>query len=305
MRQFDVKTAFLNGDIDRPILMMQPPGYHDGTNRVCSLRKALYGLKQAPAAWYRKMDNFLVSFGLAKSNFDRCVYTGKDIVLVLYVDDGLICGKDLDSVDRLLHAMSAAFDIKHGDVTCFLGMEIQRNRRERSLRLHQSAYVKTLLECFDMANCNPVKTPAEKGQQLTRPIAEEREQPNFPYRKVVGALMYLAIGTRPEIGYIVGMLSRYLDRPTIDHWSAAKRVLRYLAGSIGVGINFIRDSHLADVVRAYSDADCLTSRKSTSGVVIIMNQGPILWFSRKQTIVSTSTIEAEFVAAHDAAREIA
>jgi hypothetical protein len=92
--QFDVKTAFLNGELDPPIYIIQPPGYSDGSSKVCLLQRALYGLKQAPAAWYSRMDGFLKTFGLVKSKFDRCVYFGRGVILLLYVDDGLVLGND-------------------------------------------------------------------------------------------------------------------------------------------------------------------------------------------------------------------
>jgi hypothetical protein len=305
--QFDVKTAFLNGELNHPIYMSQPPGYGDGTTRICFLQKSLYGLKQAPAEWNRKMDSFLESFGLHRSNYDRCVYFGKGVSLVLYVDDGLIAGIDRQSIERLLSAMSNAFEITHGDVSYYLGLEIDRDRRNRTLHIHQEGYIGTLLDRFSMADCNPASTPAETSLNLSD--CEPAKPNSFPYREIVGGLMYLSTGSRPDISFTVGLLSRQLDKPSLTHWNAAKRVLRYLSGTRRTGIRYSipKNIDLINQLISFSDADfaaCLTTRKSTSGVVLSLNGGPVTWFSRKQSNISTSTTEAEYVAAHDASREI-
>ena len=153
-----------------------------------------------------------------------------------------------------------------------------------------------------MSEANPVTTPTE-----TTALRKNREETaDVPYRELVGSLMHLAVATRPDLSYAVSTLSKFLENPSKEHWSAGKRVLKYLAGTVDVGLTFCRDS--SNELVAYSDADfaaCVDSRKSISGVVLMLNDGPVVWSSRKQTVVATSTTDAEYVAAHDAAKEIA
>ncbi|XP_071653754.1 uncharacterized protein [Temnothorax longispinosus] len=119
--------------------------------------------------------------------------------------------------------------------------------------------------------------------------------------------MYLAVGTRPDIALAVSNLSQFLDNPSMDHWKAAKRVLRYLQGTIKLGIVYDGKCEQPNKLIAYSDADlatCVDTRKSMSGVTLLLNSGPIIWSARKQGVVATSTTDAEYIAAHDAAKEI-
>ena len=125
------------------------------------------------------------------------------------------------------------------------------------------------------------------------------------YRQLIGSLMYLAAVTRPDLAYTVATLSKFLDSSTGEHWNASKRVLRYVAGTTDLKIIYGRER--SNELVAYSDADwanCVNTRRSTSGVVLLLNGGPIVWFSRKQGVIATSTTDAEYVAAHDAGKEI-
>ena len=152
-----------------------------------------------------------------------------------------------------------------------------------------------------MADANPVATPAEPSMMKKNC----GEAVDVPYRELVGSLMHLTVATRPDLAYIVSILSKYLENPSREHWTAAKRVLKYLAGTVDIGIVYGRDD--SNELVGYSDADyaaCTESRKSISGVVLMLNGGPIAWLSRKQTVVATSTTDAEYVAAHDCAKEI-
>ena len=302
LRQFDIATAFLNGELEEEIFMHQPEGFGDGTSRVCRLNKSLYGLKQAPRAWNSTFDRFLQSFGLVKSANDPCLYTNQTLFLVLYVDDGLIAAQSGGEVDDLIKAMERQFDVKTTNAQYYLGMQIEQNHQQNSIKIHQQAYINSVLAKFNMADCHPTATPAEPGGVLK---ANQGEKANIPYRQIIGSLMHLTVSTRPDIAFIVSKLSQYLDNPSNDHWRAVKRILAYLKGTSEVGILY--DGRNSDILKVYTDADfamCADTRKSTSGVVITLFNSPILWFSRKQGIVTDSTTYAEYVAAHDGAREI-
>ncbi|KMQ89047.1 retrovirus-related pol polyprotein from transposon tnt 1-94 [Lasius niger] len=259
--QFDVKTAFLYGDLYETIYMKQPNGFKDGTDKVCLLLRSLYGLKQAPRQWNKRIDKFLRQFGLKSTEYDPCIYTTNcgDLNVAMY-DDGLIAGKSITKID-LINEMKLAM-------------------------------------------------PADPNVVLKRNINEENqsiEEARVPYRQLIGSLMYLAVGTRPDISYIVNKLSQFLEHPSNIHWSAAKRILKYLKGSATLGLKFGTPTETKNIITAYSDADyaaCIDSRRSTSGVVVMLNGGPVIWSSRKQGIVATSTTDAEYMAAHEAAKEI-
>lgn len=158
-----------------------------------------------------------------------------------------------------------------------------------------------------MGNCNAIKTPIDVNATIQANVDNEGKLPaNVPFRELIGSLMYLSISTRPDIAFAVSKLSKYLANPSNKHWLLAKRVLCYLKGTVDLSIKFHLSTDIVNQLQAYSDADyaaCLDTRKSTSGVVTI-NSGPIIWFSRKQGVIATSTIEAEYIAAYDAAKEI-
>jgi hypothetical protein len=305
LRQFDVKTAFLYGDLDEEIFMHQPEGFGDGTDRICLLKKSLYGLKQAPRAWNSTFDAFLKKLNFKQSKSDSCLYTDEQLVIVLYVDDGLIPGESVRAIEAFVSKLTARFEAKCSTADFYLGIEITHNRVARQLKVHQGAYVNSLVDRFGMRNANSVSTPAETSLTLRRdPAARITTQ---PYRQLIGTLMYLAVCSRPDIAFAVGKLSRYLDCATDDHWNAAKRVVRYLKGTPNHGITYDGNTQPSNLLQLYTDADfgmCLDTRKSTSGVVVTLNSGPVVWSSHKQSVVATSTTEAEFIAAHDGTREV-
>lgn len=309
--QMDVKSAFLNGNLEENILMEQPIGFEDNTGRVCKLNKALYGLPQAPKAWNSRFDAFMKKFGLKSTNADPCVYSNEDcdIYVILWVDDGLLLGKSKIKIKKLLNEMRKEFDITSSIANYYLGIEIIHDRKSKTISLSQTAYIKTILEKFGMVNCNAVQTPMESGVQLIKNL--ENEQPgqiaNVPYRQIVGSLMYLAVGTRPDLSYVVSVLNKFLEQPSSTHWTAAKRVLKYLKGTLNVGITYNGNCNQSNELIAFSDSDyasCPDTRKSTSGIVLMLNSGPVIWSSRKQSIVATSTTDAEYVAICEAAKEV-
>ncbi|GKV53845.1 hypothetical protein SLEP1_g60358, partial [Rubroshorea leprosula] len=167
LEQLDVKTAFLHGDLHEEIYMDQPEGFeeHGKEHMVCKLNKSLYGLKQAPRQWYKKFDSFMMSHGYQRTNADPCVYirlfpNGNFIILLLYVDDMLILGQDVEKICRLKEELSKSFDMKDlGPAKQILGMAITRDRKAGKLWLSQEKYVERLLERFNMKHAKPVSTP--------------------------------------------------------------------------------------------------------------------------------------------------
>ena len=152
-----------------------------------------------------------------------------------------------------------------------------------------------------MKDCSLSVAPIMKGNKLSlnqcpKNDLEKQSMKNIPYASVVGSLMYAQVCTRPDIAYAVGVLGRYQSNPGMDHWKAAKKSMRYLQGTKNYMLMYRQTDNL-DLV-SYSDADfdgCVDSRKSTSGYIFIMAGGAVSWRSVKQTLIVTSTMEAEFV----------
>lgn len=307
MRQFDVKTAFLNGDLEENVYMKQPVGFSDNTNKVCKLRKSLYGLKQSSRCWNQKFKDFIEKFGFKSSKADPCVFVKLDetntVILCIYVDDGMIFGNSDEIIDKIIEHLKQKFEIEVVEAVCFLGIEIDR-LDDGSIFVHQAAYARKVIRKFNMENCNPVGVPSDTNQRLSQ--NDDSEQSNFPYRQLVGSIMYLAMGTRPDISYAIGVASRYLEKPSSTHVGAAKRILKYIKGTLNRGILY-HHSKGEISFDGYSDSDYagdLDTRRSTTGFVFTVNGSAITWCSRRQSSVSKSTTEAEYMAASEATSEL-
>ena len=301
----DVHTAFLNGTLREEVYMKQPTGY-EREHLVCRLRKSIYGLKQSSRCSNTALDAQLERMGFSQSKSDPCIYVsgGEDAFYIgVYVDDMILAGKDKAKMKALKEELSSKFDIKDlGKLSNFLSMSIVQNREEGETWIGQPTYTEKLLTKMGMSDCKPVKTPVDPGNRLVKADQDEEALEQLPYQSVVGSLMYLATCTRPDIAYAVGMLARFSSKPNRSHWVAAKRVLRYLKGTMNFGLFYKGGSG----VLRYSDADWggdVDDRKSTSGYMLQIAGGPVSWKSRKQDTVALSTAEAEYVALSIAAQE--
>ena len=313
LHQMDVKTAFLNGDLEEDVYMDQPVGFiEEGKEHmVCKLKKSIYGLKQASRQWYLKFNDTIVSFGFKENIVDRCIYLkvsgSKFIFLILYVDDILLATNDLGLLSETKKFLSNNFEMKDmGEAYYVIGIEIFRDRSQGLLGLSQKAYINKVLERFRMDKCSTSPVPIQKGDkfslmQCPKNDLERKQMENIPYASIVGSLMYAQTCTRPDISFAVGMLGRYQSNPGLDHWKAAKKVLRYLQGTKDHMLTYKRSDHLE--VIGYTDSDfagCVDTRKSTFGYVYLLAGGAISWKSAKQSVIAASTMEAEFVACFEA-----
>ena len=311
LHQVDVTTAFLNGTLEEEVYMRQPKGFirSGEENLVCKLSKSIYGLKQSPRCWNSTLDAQLGKMGFKQTKSDPCIYvstTGRDPFYIgVYVDDMVMAGKDEASLQKVKDELGTKFEIKDlGKLKYFLGMTIVQNQEEQSTWMGQPDYTTKLLEKHGMSECKPVATPVDPGTHLTTLNEKEEVVDQQQYQSVVGSLMYLSVCTRPDIAYAVGTLARYSSKPGRSHWTAVKRVLRYLKGTTNHGIVF-RGGASGNIV-GYSDADWAgdrEDRKSTSGYLFQIAGGPISWRSKKQDTVALSTAEAEYVALSSAAQE--
>lgn len=309
----DIDVAFLNADVDEEIYMTQPEGYAkkspDGKEYVCKLLKSLYGLKQSPRNWWQHIDKLLKSMGFIPSSADPCVYIktfpdGSILIVVLYVDDLIIAGSSMKIINDFKAELAKHYKMKDlGELTWILGMHITRDRENRTLEIHQSAYIDQMLERFGMADCYTESVPAL--EPLPRRDATSGGKPDKTYMSLVGALLWSAMISRPDVAFAVQVLGRYLQASGPEHMSAAKRRLRYLKGTRDRGIKYGGKGNDLTLV-GYSDSDHAgdkDTRKSTTGYVFVLNGGPVSWGSRLQDTVAASTSEAEYMAACAAAQE--
>ena len=308
IHQMDVVTAFLNGKLAEHIYMTQPEGFvtPGSENLVCKLKRSLYGLKQSPRCWNLVLDQYLKSLGFSQSSADQCVYIrndgGQQTLLAVYVDDIVILSDSEKSMHDIKSSLSQKFKMKDlGPIHYVLGISVAVN--DESLKMYQPNYIYQTLRKYKMYDCNPVHTPMTMDVKL---CTDDGSQPadKSLYQSLIGSLLYLSTATRPDIAYAVSVLSRFTVAPTETHLTAAKRVLRYLKFTPELGISYSRSGSKPV---GYSDSSWADddTRHSTSGVVFMYAGGPVLWLSKRQSVVALSTAEAEYVAAFDATREAA
>ncbi|GKV49332.1 hypothetical protein SLEP1_g56087 [Rubroshorea leprosula] len=276
IHQLDVKNAFLNGELEQPVYMSQPPGFVDKhhPDYVCRLKKALYGLKQAARAWFHRFASFLKSCGFIQARTDSSMFLyrnrGSMAVLLLYVDDIILTASTSSLLSSVLSLLKEFLMIDLGPLNYFLGVSATRN--SDGIFLEQSKYVLDLLDRTGMSDCKPVAIPLDSRKKLVLNDGPRHSDPSG-YRSIVGALQYLTF-TRPDIAFSVQQVSQYMHSPTVYHFQAVKRILR-----------------------------CLDTRRSTSGFCLFLGNSLISWSSKKQSTVSRSSAEAEYRAIANAVAE--
>ncbi|KAH9684519.1 Integrase catalytic domain-containing protein [Citrus sinensis] len=268
--QLDVKTAFLHGDLEEEIYMIQPCGFRVAgeENHVCRLIKSLYGLKQSPRQWYKRFDQFIQGQKFTRSEHDHCVYfrklpDGAFIYLLLYVDDMLTASKNRDEIERLKKQFTSEFEMKDlGDAQGILGMKIRRDKKNGSVWLTQKSYLKKVLEMFGIDDktipvCTPLAPHFKLSSSSCHKSQEERDyMARVPYASVVGSLMYAMYCGQQCIGYCDSDFAGDLDK-----------------------------------------------RRSTTSYLFILGGGPVSWRSILQSTIALSTTEAEYMAATEAVKE--
>lgn len=311
VRLMDAVGAFLNGIPEEVLYIKIPQGYSPkttGKNIVLLLNRSLYGLKQSPRCWYNMVKDFFASINFKPSQSDPCLFISKDpawrCFVHVHVDDMLVMGTDTQRFSTLIQQRFKMEDM--GECSFYLGMRMERDRAARTITLTQDKYILNMLDEYGMTDCHPVSTPMVPGSYLT-PATDVQHQEflasGLNYNRAVGLLNYLVMCTRPDLAFTAGQLAQQLKKPSLDHWAAFKRVLRYLQGTHKNGL-VLGGGPINLKVYADSDyAGCPVTRRSTTGYIAQVGGGCVSWRSRKQTSVSTSSTEAEYRAAYEASQE--
>ncbi|XP_052308549.1 uncharacterized mitochondrial protein AtMg00810-like [Populus trichocarpa] len=279
----------------------QPRGFEvrGQEEKVYLLKKALYGLKQAPRAWYSRIDDHLHKLGFVKSLSEATLYVkGADanlIIVSVYVDDLLVTGSNKTQIEEFKAEMFDVFEMTDlGLMSYFLGMEVKQS--DDGIFICQQKYTKEILKKFHMESCKSTSTPMNLKEKFSKNDGTNKADEG-QYRSLIGCLMYLT-ATRSDIAFAVSLLSRFMHCASELHLQAAKRIVRYVKGTISYGIKY---SHLQNfMLHGYSDSDWAGSvddMKSTSGYCFSFGSGMFSWCSRKQDSVAQSTAEAEYAAA--------
>lgn len=305
--QFDVITAFLNGELDEDLYLSPPEGIQVDNNKVLKLKKSIYGLKQAPKCWQEKLNSILADCNLSATHADTCMYHGvydnAHVLLIIYVDDGIAASSNKQALVKLIDKIGTHLQMKLLDNNCVVGFQVIQND-DSSIILHQSRYILKILDQYNMIKCKEVSVPINDVEHLLEEGVDDKST-KAPYRELIGALNYAACLTRIDIVYAVNILSRFCNNPKEKHWTAAKAVLRYFKGSATCGITFHSRGRVE--IACYSDSDWggdTKTRKSTSGIIIECCHAPIIYKSRQQTIIASSTTEAEYIAANVVVKEL-
>ena len=234
--------------------------------------------------------------GFTQTTSDPCIYVSKDqepFVIGIYVDDILLAGRSKKQINEVKLALAENFNIKDlGKLSYFLGVKIVQDSKAG------------ILKKYGMENCKPVATPVDAGLKLTKGTEGSEYVEEKHYQSVVGSLLYVSMRTHPDIAFTVSRAARFCSKPTSQHLTAVKRILRYLRGSTHHGLLFKRNG--SKPITGYSDADWggdITDSKYTTGYLFQIGGTTITWQSKKKSCTALSTAEAEYVALAGAAQE--
>lgn len=304
--QVDVDQAFLNPAIDKEIYIQPEPEMLKMLGRepdeVIKVLKGLYGLKQAANLWFHDASRTMKQLGLRRTTSDACLFKGKGVLVLMYVDDFQILSPSQERIDKFVEGMKQRYSIKTVDSNLFLGINIT-SEGKNTIKLSQKHYALEKLKGHDLEHCKPVKRPLEKPLE---PYEHQHTREDYEiFNRIIGELQYLSNHTRPDITFATNHLARFLQNPGPEHVTAAKRIWRYIAGTLDFGPTYTKRECLQ--VEAYSDSDFAgdpSTSRSTTGIIVNMASGPVIWRSQLQKGVTLSSTEAEYLALTETAREV-
>lgn len=310
VKQFDIKSAFLNGRLEEEIYMKQPPGFisHKYPDKVLKLKRSLYGLKQAANTWNKALNKVLTKMNFKPNPADLCLYTRKEknnavCHVLIHVDDILIASNQSTIIANVAATIGGQFEIKDlGVAKHYLGMNIFRDKNN-DVFINQSQYIDNIVTEAKLDDSKVSKFPLDSGYYKvldSKPLTTNDE-----YRKLIGKLLYLSTHSRPDITASVCILSQKVSSPTQIDLNEVKRIIRYLKHTKHLKLR-LSDKNKSGQLKIFTDSDFAEdpiTRKSVGGYICFYNGGAVSWSSRKQDIVALSSMEAEYIALSESVKE--
>ena len=319
LHQMDVETAFLNGELEKPVHMQIPEGFDVSDNyrktHCCKLKKSLYGLKVSPKRWYVQFAESMAKLGFTRWDYHACLFywressvrksrSSKFVLVMVYVDDIIVTGNCHDKIIGVKAGLTKRYKIHDlGTPKKFLGINLVYDRREGTLVMDQVHLIDKMLEKFGLEKVKSTKTPMRTNQAVHKsgvvaaPQSTLNLKKKIPYRELLGVLMYIASCVRPDIQFAANMKARKQSDYDLEDWIDLEHLVGYLKYTREVKL--VYDNQRSNGLIGFSDASLGTNDpegKSTTGFVIQHNGNSVAWASKKQTNVSTSTMESEWLA---------
>ena len=311
---WDIAGAFCTSMCDKELYLQAPPGYPLPEGKCLKLIRSQYGLKQASSLFHDDLERWMLEYGFEAVGPDGVMFVlnrdGGKIIVSLHVDDGLCATNSSDLYQKFLADLSKRYKLSdQGKMKNYVGVRVQQNRTEGNITLDQEKYIDMMLERFSMDEANDAPTPYEAGTKLSKsqsPATPDKETVKA-YQQLVGALMWAATITRPDIAFGVNMCARFMANPGPAHVAAAKRILKYLKGTKELKLKYSKSATGGNILHAYADADHAgdpDTRRSVSGTILMLNGSAVAWQSVRQHVTALSTAEAEYYAASNAGIDI-
>ena len=318
LHAMDVAQAFIQAswsdlpEDTRTIYITPPEGVDENPDVVYRVVRPLYGIPSSARALHFTLVRWFREQGFTQAGFEESVFIRKaggrykeDIYVSSHIDDLLTACKDPATLALFKQDFLAAFEgTDDGPVEDYLGCEVVRDWKAGSLTLRQCGYIQRVLRVCGAENYAPVDTPLKPGKRLSRRDCPSSIDPAVQrrYRMIIGYIGFLVQMSRPDLAFAYTELSKFLSCPGTTHLEQAERTLAYLNGTQTMGITYSRPkfSNKVNLLEAWVDSDYAAdpdTRRSVSGYVIVLNNGPVAWKSKRQSCVTLSSAEAEFVAA--------
>lgn len=313
IHQLDVNTAYINADLHEIVYMAPPPDIQLPHGHTFRLLKSIYGLRQAGLNWFNCISDFLISLNFDQLEADPCSFIKNKeyedmIIIIIYVDDILVASKCINSILETKTQIKSRFDIEDsGEINYYLGIDIKQINGNYSM--NQTGYIEKITKKFQIKTqasiTSPLPTNFEFNPNEFEELSDEEKLyvQKFPARQLIGAVNFISICTRPDISFAISLLSRYQDKMNLSVTQAIIHLMKFIWNTRKRDVQF--SGECVSLV-GYSDSDWagdVLNKKSTSGFILYIGNGPILWQSKLQSIVALSSTEAEYVALSSTAKE--